>query len=162
MQEESIDKRHLARTFVVQRLFERNFKNPDISKSQDNEFSNKALAEVEGEDGSGDEGTSVKYDKQLADKLFQGVIKYKDKADYVIEKLAPEWPIGQINKTDLQILRIAIFEGFISNLTPEKVAINEAIELAKEFGGVPSGKFINGVLGSLLNKKDNFKEALTS
>ena len=56
--------------------------------------------------------------------------------------------------------RIAIFEGFISDITPEKVAINEAIDLAKEFGGGPSGKFINGVLGSLLNKKGEFEQAL--
>lgn len=154
MQEESIDKRHLARTLVVQRLFERNFKEPDISKSQQNEFSNKALSEIDEDSGA------LKYDKQLADKLLQGVVKYRDKSDYVISKLAPEWPIEQISKTDLQILRIAIFEGFISGLTPEKVAINEAIELAKEFGGSPSGKFVNGVLGSLLNKKGEFTKAL--
>ncbi|MBD3280769.1 transcription antitermination factor NusB [Candidatus Dojkabacteria bacterium] len=154
MQEESTDKRHLARTLVVQRLFERNFKDSDISKSHGNEFSNQALSELD------DEDTSLKYDKLLADKLFQGVIKYKDKTDYVIGKLAPEWPIDQINKTDLQILRIAVFEGFISEITPEKVAINEAIELAKEFGGTSSGKFVNGVLGSLLNKKDSFEKAL--
>ncbi|MBN1331625.1 transcription antitermination factor NusB [Candidatus Dojkabacteria bacterium] len=154
MHEGSFDQRHLARRIVVQRLFERSFKDSDISKSQENEFNNQSLAEID------EDSEPLKYDKQLADKLFHGVIKYKDKTDFIISKLAPEWPIEQINKADLQILRIAIFEGFIENLTPEKVSINEAIDLAKEFGGTPSGKFVNGVLGSLLNRKNEFSRAL--
>jgi len=154
MEEGSTDKRHLARTLVVQRLFERSFKDSDISKSKANEFSNKDLSEIDEDAGV------LKYDKQLADKLLKGVVEYKEKVDYVISKLAPDWPLDQINRADLQILRIAIFEGFISDITPEKVAINEAIDLAKEFGGGPSGKFINGVLGSLLNKKGEFEQAL--
>lgn len=144
--------RHQARILVVQRLFERNFKSEDISLTTQNEFTNKALSALEDE--------IVKYDKVLADKLFKGVINYKEKTDYIIQKLAPEWPIEQINKTDLQILRIAILEGFIEKITPEKVAINEAIELAKEFGGSSNGKFVNGVLGSLINQKNKFSKAL--
>jgi N utilization substance protein B len=62
-----------------------------------------------------------------------------------------------INKVDLQILRLAIFEAFISEINPTKVVINEAIDLAKEFGGGPSGKFVNGVLGNLINNEELIK-----
>lgn len=153
MHDPKVDKRHQSRTIVLQKLFERYFLSKDISKNLPNEFTNSELANL-------DDDQLLEYDKQLADRLLQGVIKNCEKLDYIIKELAPEWPIEQINKTDLQILRIAIYEGFMTDITPEKVAINEAIELAKEFGGVPSGNFVNGVLGSLLNKKTEFAKAL--
>ena len=78
----------------------------------------------------------------------------------MIQDNAPQWPISQIKKVDLQILRIALLEGFLLDLTPRKVAIDEAIELAKEFGGQSSDKFINGVLGAIYekNRSDNKSE----
>lgn len=149
---QSVDDRHMARMIVLQKLFERYFKTEDISKGFDNEFTNEDLLTVNESSG--------KYDKKLADQLLHGTIKYAVKADAIIEKLAPAWPIDQINKVDLQILRIAIFEGFISKITPKKVSIDEAVELAKEFGGKPSANFVNGVLGTLLSKETKFNKLL--
>jgi N utilization substance protein B len=90
-------------------------------------------------------------DESFIWQLTTGVIQKIDKIDKIIEKAAPEWPICQINIIDRNVLRIGIFELLFSNKeeVPPKVAINEAIELAKNFGGESSGKFINGVLGTI-------------
>ena len=84
-------------------------------------------------------------------KLVRGVIKYLPKIDKIIEKSAPEWPLEQITIIDRNVLRIGLYELLFGNRqeVPPKVAINEAIELAKSFGGESSGKFINGVLGTV-------------
>jgi len=83
--------------------------------------------------------------------LVNGVIEKLDKLDAVIEKAAPAWPINQVAIVDRNVLRIGIYELLFGNRdeVPPKVAINEAIELAKSFGGENSGKFINGVLGTI-------------
>ena len=83
--------------------------------------------------------------------LTEGVLKHKKETDKLIEKCAPEWPIAQITVVDRNILRLGIFELMHGNYdeVPPKVAINEAIELAKAFGGPNSAKFINGVLGTI-------------
>jgi N utilization substance protein B len=81
--------------------------------------------------------------------LVAGVVKNRAKVDQIIEKYAPEWPIEQITLVDRNILRIGVYELKFSQEVPPKVAINEAIELAKTFGGESSGKFVNGVLGSI-------------
>ena len=72
-------------------------------------------------------------------------------SDKLISECAPEWPISQINKVDLSILRLAIFE-LTNEKTPKKVVIDEAVELAKEFGAESSSKFVNGVLGTVVSK----------
>ena len=81
--------------------------------------------------------------------LVSGVIQNKEKIDLNIQKFAPAWPIEQIPIVDRSILRLAIFEVLFDNKVPVKVAINEAVELAKTFGGDSSPRFINGVLGSV-------------
>ena len=83
--------------------------------------------------------------------LINGVLKNKEKIDEIIVKTAPEWPLEQINLIDRNVLRIGIFELLFGKReeVPPKVAINEAIELAKSFGGETSGKFVNGVLGTI-------------
>jgi len=81
--------------------------------------------------------------------LVSGVIENKAKIDLNIQKFAPAWPIGQIPAVDRNILRLAIFEILLDNKVPVKVAINEAVELAKTFGGDSSSRFVNGVLGSV-------------
>ncbi len=81
--------------------------------------------------------------------LVTGVIKNKEKIDENIQSFAPAWPIEQIPAIDRNILRLAIFEILIDNEVPVKVAINEAVELAKTFGADSSSKFVNGVLGSV-------------
>jgi N utilization substance protein B len=94
---------------------------------------------------------------KFAGEMVNGVVRYKEKLDAQIHRYAPAWPIEQIAFIDRNILRLAIFEILIDNKIPVKVAINEAVELAKNFGGDSSSKFINGVLGAIsanINKED--------
>ena len=90
-------------------------------------------------------------DKEFPRELVTGVLEKRDKIDTIIEKAAPEWPLEQIAIVDRNILRIGLYELLFGNheAVPPKVAINEAIELAKGFGGESSGKFVNGVLGTV-------------
>ncbi len=90
-------------------------------------------------------------DLSFMETLTQGVAAKRNDLDAVIEKAAPEWPIDKISIADRNILRIGLYELLFSDRSevPAKVAINEAIELAKTFGGENSGKFVNGVLGSV-------------
>jgi len=83
--------------------------------------------------------------------LVIGVIKHRDKLDNIIEKAAPDWPISQIANVDRNILRMGLYELLFGDKleVPARVAINEAIELAKTFGGENSGRFVNGVLGAV-------------
>ena len=81
--------------------------------------------------------------------LVRGVTQNKERIDENIQSFAPAWPIEQIPVVDRNILRLAIFEILLDNKVPVKVAINEAVELAKTFGSDNSSKFINGVLGSV-------------
>lgn len=84
--------------------------------------------------------------------LLNGVLNNKDKIDALIRQFAPAFPLDQITAIDRNILRLAIFEILFDNNVPTKVAINEAIELAKLYGGNNSRKLVNGVLGSLVAK----------
>ena len=81
--------------------------------------------------------------------LVNGVIQNKQQIDQYIQRFAPAWPIAQIPLIDRNVLRLAIFEILFDNKVPVKVSINEAVELAKNFGGDNSPKFVNGVLGSI-------------
>ncbi len=85
----------------------------------------------------------------FARELVSGVIQNKDKIDQNIRSFAPAWPLEQISLVDRNILRLAIFEILLDNRVPVKVAINEAVELAKTYGSDNSSKFVNGVLGSI-------------
>lgn len=80
--------------------------------------------------------------------LVEKVLKQKTKIDKLIQKAAPEWPISNLNKIDLAILRLAVYE-LKAESTPPKVIIDEAVELAKEYGAESSASFINGVLGTI-------------
>lgn len=91
-------------------------------------------------------------DQNLTKYIFEGVKANIDEIDKIIVECAPEWPLDKIAKIDLVILRIAIFEVVFGTKTPVKVAIDEAVELAKEFGTDTSHKFINGVLGTVVEK----------
>jgi N utilization substance protein B len=90
---------------------------------------------------------------EFARELVEGVEGYRRELDELIARYAPEWPVDQIAIIDRNILRIAIYEILFCDDTPTKVAINEAVELAKEFGSDSSGRFVNGVLGSLVAKE---------
>lgn len=88
-------------------------------------------------------------DKEFVKRLVEGVSSAQPELDGIIQPIAPEWPIEQIARVDRMILRIAIYElKELDNIVPPKVAINEAVELAKAFGSDNSSKFVNGVLGT--------------
>lgn len=90
-------------------------------------------------------------DSSFVETLVRGTLKYRKRIDELVEKCAPEWPIDQITSVDRNILRMGIYELMFGNYeeVPPKVAINEAIELAKTFGGESSSRFVNGVLGTI-------------
>lgn len=137
--------RHLSRTVAMQSLYEWDFgdKKEDLVKITARNI--KSFAP--GID-----------DSTFIEKLTKGVNEHLEKIDAIIEKTAPEWPIRQINVIDRNILRIGIFELEFSDEVPPKVAINEAVELGKTFGGESSGKFINGVLGTIYRENHASKE----
>lgn len=89
---------------------------------------------------------------EFTEKLVHGVIQHRDDMDELIAEYAPEWPLDQMAVIDRNILRIAIYEFLVDTSTPVKVAINEAVELAKLYGADSAPRFINGVLGSLADQ----------
>ncbi len=93
------------------------------------------------------------FHTQERDPQVDAIFEQKAKIDGLIAKSAPAWPIEKINKVDLSILRLASFEMITSEIPP-KVVIDEAVELAKEYGGESSPSFVNGVLGSIVKIKD--------
>ena len=95
--------------------------------------------------------------KKFVIDLVTGVINHQAELDTLIEKYAVDWPIEQIASIDRNIIRIAAYEFAISGMTPDKVAINESIELAKTFGSETAPKFVNGVLGSIADNSVNKK-----
>ena len=131
--------RHLIRTVILQSLYEWDFygKQPD------------ALANVV-QRNIKDFGPGLD-DVLFVWQLVNGVTEHLVDIDSIIEKAAPEWPVSQIPIIDRNVLRIGLFELLYGNKeeVPPKVAINEAIELAKTFSGPVSGRFINGVLGTV-------------
>lgn len=128
--------RHLARTIVLQSLY-----NWDFNQRKDNLET--ILEETKKEFAPNFD------DKNFSKELILAIKENLLKIDKIITEYAPEWPIEQITIVDRNVLRIGIYELVFNKDMPAKVAINEAIELAKTFGGASSGKFINGVLGSI-------------
>ncbi len=133
-----MNSRHLSRQIVMQTLYEWDFK-----KSTAKEIFKIANRNVKNFDES--------VDSKFIQYLLKGIIGKKKVIDKLIEKAAPEWPLDQIAGVDRNILRLGIYELLFQNPeeVPPKVAINEAIELAKAYGGQASGKFINGVMGTI-------------
>lgn len=99
---------------------------------------------------------SMQFHTQKVSKETKEILEMKEQVDAVIEKAAPEFPVNKINNVDLAILRLALFELLFEKKEPQKVIIDEAVELAKEYGGNSSYSFINGVLGTVLSKYDEF------
>lgn len=144
--------RHLGRIIALQTLYEREFR-----------------AECGDESFNIDEVLTrniARYRETIDDQAFvkdlvYGVASKQDKLDEQLGPIAPEWPIDQIARMDRIVLRIGLYELMYEINVPPKVVINEAVELAKAFGGDNSSKFINGVLGTALKQKDN-KESKTT
>ncbi|MBU2228858.1 transcription antitermination factor NusB [Patescibacteria group bacterium] len=137
--------RHLARTIAMQSLYEWDFneKEDDVVKVLQHNLK---------------EFAPDFDDKGFSESIVNGVIENQGEIDQLITTYAPEWPLDQITVVDRNVLRIGIFELKFSPEIPPKVAINEAIELAKTFGGESSGKFVNGVLGTIFKKMEESEE----
>jgi transcription antitermination factor NusB len=89
--------------------------------------------------------------QEITSKTAKKVIEKQAEIDEIITKCAPEWPINQINRTDVSVLRLAIFELLYKKKTPTKVIIDEAVEIAKRYGSHTSGSFVNGALAGALS-----------
>lgn len=128
--------RHLARTVAMQSLFEWDFNNgaEDLGAVVERNVAELAPA---------------LEDTKFAHSLAEGVRDNQTEIDAIISKNATEWPVDQITVVDRNVLRLGIYELMFLKDVPPKVAINEAVEIGKQFGGENSGKFINGVLGTL-------------
>ncbi len=131
--------RHLSRSIVLQSLFEWDFRG-----QKDEEIENIVARDIK-------EFAPGMGDSTFVTNLINNVLAKRPDLDKIIEKAAPDWPLDKISVVDRNVLRMGLFELLFSDReeVPAKVAINEAIELAKTFGGENSGKFVNGVLGSV-------------
>ncbi len=136
--------RHLSRTIAMQSLYEWDFhRDQDILK----------IAERVAEPVVKD------VDVEYLHRVVEGAVKHVEEIDLLVANAAPEWPIDQISVIDKSILRLSAFELLHDEDIPPKVAINEAVEIAKTFGGENSSKFINGVLGTLYRNSDRYDPA---
>ena len=127
-------KRHTARVIALQALFELDTVGHEPAE---------CVARI------AKEASAAKETTAYALELVNGVIENRERINEIIEETAPAWPLNQIAATDRNILRLAIYEIVIDNKVPMRAAINEAVELAKEYGGDNSPRFVNGVLGSV-------------
>jgi N utilization substance protein B len=132
--------RHRARVAVLQALYEADCAGHETGPALERRLEEAQLPEL----GS-----------QFARELAHGVSAQRERLDALIARYAPEWPVEQIAIIDRNVLRVAIYEITLVPDTPVKVAINEAVELAKAFGSDSSSRFVNGVLGTLVAKETN-------
>jgi N utilization substance protein B len=132
--------RHLGRIIALQTLYECEFRQQSEDQTADlDEILSRNIERYE----------DTVDDKKFITNLVHGVNKLRDELDALIQPIAPEWPISQIARVDRTILRMAMYElRECADIVPPKVAINEAVELAKSFGSDNSSKFVNGVLGT--------------
>lgn len=136
--------RHLGRIIALQTLYEQEFR----VECKDDAF---RLEQVL--DRNTSRYRDMVEDQQFIVDLVKGVDARQEELDKILQPIAPEWPISQIARMDRIILRIGAYELIYSANVPPKVVINEAVELAKSFGGENSSKFVNGVLGTLLKQR---------
>lgn len=137
--------RHLGRIIALQTLYEEEFR----LECNDKDFKLKDVL-----------GRNIKRyadmvdDRKFIEQLVAGVDAKKAEIDVLLQPIAPDWPIEQIARMDRLVLRIGAYELIHDGDVPPKVVINEAVELAKAFGGENSSKFVNGVLGTLLRQRE--------
>lgn len=131
--------RHLGRIIALQTLYEHDFRvNAGDTKFKIADALKRNVARYK----------NTVDDTPFVERLVKGTIKHQAELDAILQPIAPEWPIDQIARMDRVVLRMELFELKYETATPPKVVINEAVELAKAFGGDNSSKFINGVLGT--------------
>lgn len=138
--------RHLGRIIALQTLYEEEFRRD----ADDADFDLSSVLKR----------NIARYSEMVDDVAFiealvRGVVEQTDKLDATLQPIAPEWPIDQIARMDRIVLRMGLYELLYAQDVPPKVVINEAVELAKAFGGENSSKFVNGVLGTVLRKRDD-------
>ena len=129
--------RHLARTIAMQSLYQWDFLGQDDARLPEIVTFNRSEFAPDFDDGG------------FVQELVLGTLAHRKEIDEIIVHFAPDWPLDTITFVDRNILRMGCFELKFSDAVPSKVAINEAIELAKSFGGEASGRFVNGVLGAV-------------
>jgi N utilization substance protein B len=136
--------RHLGRIVALQTLYELDFLGLD---KVNEEIVNQTLAR-----NTQESNLDVAEKKDFVSALVRGIIKNLPAINDYLKKYAAQWPLEQITLIDRNVLRLGIYEMLLTHDTPPKVAINEAIEVAKVFGGDSSGKFVNGVLGAIYDQ----------
>jgi len=142
--------RHLGRIIALQTLYEQDFRRDAGDKGfKLDEVLKRNIARYQ----------TMVDDVDFIDRLVRGVTKHEAELDEVLGPVAPEWPIAQIARMDRVVLHIGLYELIHETDIPPKVVINEAVELAKAFGGDNSSKFINGVLGTVLRQREPDSDA---
>ena len=137
--------RHLGRIIALQTLYEQDFRRDCNDKTFDLEMVlQRNIARYK----------DMLEDREFVERLVRGIDKAADVIDELLQPIAPDWPISQIARMDRIVLRIGAYELVFGQDVPPKVVINEAVELAKAFGGENSSKFVNGVLGTLLRQRE--------
>ncbi len=139
--------RHLARTVAMQVLYQWDFKKKPTSGIP--AIVDQIMVDF---------GQGLEEERDYVISTLNGVIDNLEKIDELIKSYAANWPLEQITIVDRNVLRIGIYELQFNDAIPDKVAINEAIEVAKAFGGAASGKFVNGVLGAMYNDMQSSQE----
>lgn len=142
-----LDVRHEARKIALQTLFEASFRPCDLLEVADRIRRDQIIEGV---------------DDDLLRAILTGVEEHRPQIDTLIARCAPEWPFHQLAKIDVNILRIAIYELYIASSVPTKVAVDEAVELAKEFGSDSTSAFVNGALGTIVKFKEQGSRADTA
>lgn len=140
--------RHLARSIVMQSLYQWDF------KGQPSAALPAIVAQNIAEFGTG----LNKENEKFIEDTVNDIVDKIPKLDEIIKKYAPHWDIAQMSIVDRNILRIGVYEMTENDSVPAKVAINEAIEVAKSYGGQSSGKFVNGILGAMYNDMTEEKQ----
>ena len=137
--------RTVARGIALQVLYEYDLTKHPVGEILENRFKDKIIAD-----------NLQDFTRQIV----QGVLPRIEKLDNVISSFAPDWPLDQVASIDRNIIRIALWEFAVGKITPVKVAINEAVELAKLYGSDSTPRFINGVLGSLVENLNEISNLL--
>jgi len=148
-------KRRLAREIAVQSLY-----HMEMNEVKAEEAVRMLIAEATGENESEVEIKNVDQAEQFVLELVNGTWNRKEEIDRVLSDYLKGWQISRLSKVDRQVLRLAVYEMVYREDVPGKVAVNEAIEVAKHFGTGESGKFVNGVLGKMVHEIDQVKEKL--
>lgn len=148
-------KRRLAREFAIQSLY-----HMEMNEVEAEEAVSMLLSEVAGENEGEVKLSDAEGDKAFVLELVNGTWSRKDAIDGLLSDYLKGWQISRLSKVDRQVLRLAAYEMIFREDVPGKVAVNEAIELAKHFGTEESGKFVNGVLGKMIQDVDQLKSKI--